>query len=193
MAHNAPNDPHDRHDGNDPHGGGPYNGPGGSGGGPRGNSPHNAPGGGSGNSPRGGGSGPVWDTDPLDAEWEALMGPPAPGTPFAPRRKTPSGSTTAAAPAGARPGPEDPSGPGHEGPEGPGGPAASALAALDELAKPPTTTAPRRGGPLARLLHRARPTRPAHPWQHWFYTSAPDAQARWKRRNPASPRTVAAH
>ena len=99
------------------------------------------------------------------------MGPGAPGTPFAPRPKTPSGSTTPAAPAGARPGPEDPSGPGREGPEGPGGPPASALAALDELATPPATTAPRRGGPLARLLHRARPTRPAHPWQHWFYTS----------------------
>nr|DAV79571.1 MAG TPA: hypothetical protein [Caudoviricetes sp.] len=37
------------------------------------------------------------------------------------------------------------------------------------------------------------PTRPAQPWQHWFYTSAPGAQAWWKWWNPASPRTVAAH
>ena len=115
---------------------------------------------------------PYGEDDPLDAEWEALMGPGAPGTPFVPRRKTPPSPAGPDGPAGARPGPQGPAGarPGRDGPEAPGGPPASALAALDELAKPPAATTPR-PGPLARLLHRAHPTGPAQPWQHWFYTS----------------------
>ena len=162
MAHDDPNDPHSPYGGDDPCTG--PDGPHGGGGGPHGDDGRHGGGGGV------SGSGRSWDTDPLDAEWEALMGPGAPGTPFVPRRKTPPGPAGPDGPAGARPGPQDPGTAGRDGSEAPGGPPASALAALDELAKPPAATTPR-PGPLARLLHRARPTGPAQPWQHWFYTS----------------------